>query len=133
VLRDAASGRYGHSVAGAQERRDATGRLGRRSENLDKACMQHRADRIATALATQFPDGQLRVEDQSRLHAGHAGARPEGETHFHVELISAAFAGQSRLARSRSIHDLLRAEFEGGLHALSLRLLTPAEAAAAGN
>lgn len=93
--------------------------------------MQRRADRIATALATQFPDARIRVEDQSGLHAGHAGARPEGETHFHVVLVSAAFAGQSRVARSRAVHDLLRSELDSGLHALSLRLLTPAEAAAA--
>jgi len=94
--------------------------------------MQTRAERIAAALIAQFPDAQLDVQDQSALHAGHAGARPEGETHFHVAIVTAAFADQSRVARSRAVHDLLRAEFDGGLHALSLRLSTPSEAASPG-
>lgn len=94
--------------------------------------MKRRADRITAALAARFPGAVLRVEDQSHQHAGHAGARPEGETHFHVVVVAAEFAGLSRLARSRAVHDILREELDGGLHALSLQLLTPPEAAAQG-
>ncbi|MFC7543482.1 BolA family protein [Siccirubricoccus deserti] len=50
------------------------------------------------------------------------------ETHYSVQVVSPAFAGQSRLTRSRAVHAVLAAEFGGGLHALSLRLLTPEEA-----
>ena len=49
----------------------------------------------------------LEIVDESHLHAGHAGARPEGETHFRVRVVAAAFDGKSRLERHRMIHRLL--------------------------
>jgi BolA protein len=45
-------------------------------------------------------------------------------------MVAAALQGQSRLARSRAVHEALDAEFKTGLHALSLKLQTPDEAAA---
>ncbi|GGC54212.1 cell division protein BolA [Siccirubricoccus deserti] len=90
--------------------------------------MPTRAERIRTALEAAFPPARIIVQDDSYRHAGHAGARPEGETHYSVQVVSPAFAGQSRLTRSRAVHAVLAAEFGGGLHALSLRLLTPEEA-----
>ncbi|MCO6415408.1 BolA/IbaG family iron-sulfur metabolism protein [Siccirubricoccus sp. KC 17139] len=95
--------------------------------------MPSRAERLATALEAAFPPAEVRVADDSAQHAGHAGAAPGGETHFSVLVISPAFAGMSRLARSRAAHAALAAEFGGGMHALSLRLLTPEEAAASGS
>ncbi|MBX9699000.1 MAG: BolA family transcriptional regulator, partial [Acetobacteraceae bacterium] len=68
------------------------------------------------------------VQDDSHRHAGHAGARPEGETHYSVAVVSPAFAGLSRVARSRAVHERLAAEFGTGLHALALTLRTPEEA-----
>lgn len=93
--------------------------------------MTRRADRIRAALEAAFAPAQVQVTDDSARHAGHAGARPEGETHYSVLVVSPAFAGQSRVARSRAAHAVLEAEFAGGLHALALRLLTPEEAARA--
>lgn len=90
---------------------------------------QDRADRIRTALEAALAPAQVTVQDDSGKHVGHAGARPEGQTHYSVIVVSPAFAGQSRVARSRTVHALLDAEFQGGLHALALRLLTPEEAA----
>lgn len=90
--------------------------------------MSTRAERIAAALHAAFPHAAVAVADDSHLHAGHAGARPQGETHYSVQVVAAAFAGQGRLARSRAVHALLDPEFATGLHALSLRLLTPEEA-----
>jgi BolA protein len=87
-----------------------------------------RADRIRAALEAAFAPARVHVTDDSARHAGHAGARPEGETHYSVLVISPVFAGQSRVARSRAVHAALAAEFAGGLHALALRLLTPEEA-----
>lgn len=87
-----------------------------------------RADRIAEALRTAFPPAVVEVVDDSHRHAGHAGARPEGETHYSVRVVSPAFAGMSRVARSRAVHDVLAGEFSGGLHALALTLRTPEEA-----
>lgn len=70
---------------------------------------------------------RLEVIDESHLHAGHAGARPEGESHFRVEIVSPRFIGKSRVDRQRMIYKLLDNEFVNGLHALSLKALTPEE------
>ena len=92
-------------------------------------------DRITEKLTAGFQPQHLEVIDESHRHAGHAGVRHgdghaphTGETHFHVEIVSAAFVGQSRVARQRAIYDLLAAEFKDGVHALSLRTQTPDEA-----
>jgi BolA protein len=90
--------------------------------------MPHRADRIAAALRAAFPPAEVEVADDSHRHAGHAGARPEGETHYSVRVVSPAFAGMSRVARSRAVHEALATEFAGGMHALALTLRTPEEA-----
>ncbi len=93
------------------------------------AGMTGRAERMERVLRAAFAPSLLAVEDQSARHAGHAGARPEGETHFQVVMVSAAFEGRSRVDRQRAVNAALGAEFASGLHALSLVLRTPAEAA----
>ena len=90
--------------------------------------MTTRADRIRQALEAAFPPARVSVADDSHRHAGHAGAAPGGETHYTVTVVSPAFAGLSRVARSRAAHAALAAEFGSGLHALSLQLATPEEA-----
>lgn len=90
-----------------------------------------RAHRIHELLNARLAPAEVTVQDDSHQHAGHAGAAPGGETHYSVRVVSPAFAGQSRVARSRAVHALLEAEFGTGLHALSLCLLTPDEAAVA--
>ena len=87
-----------------------------------------RADRIAEVLHSGFAPVALQVTDDSRLHAGHAGAAPGGETHYSVAMVAAAFHGMNRVARSRAVHQALAAEFEGGMHALALTLRAPDEA-----
>jgi BolA protein len=91
--------------------------------------MSARAARIETLLRQHFAPVALRVEDDSASHAGHAGAQPGGETHFNVTLVSAAFRGQSRVARSRAVHGVLAEELASGLHALALTLRSPEEIA----
>lgn len=86
-----------------------------------------RAARIEALLRHHLAPTALQVRDDSAQHAGHAGAAPGGETHYSVTVVSAAFAGQSRVARSRLVHALLQDEFAGGLHALALSLRTPEE------
>ena len=86
-----------------------------------------RAARIERALQAAFAPGTLLVVDDSAKHAGHAGAAPGGETHYSVLLVSPAFAGVNRVARSRAVHEALAAEFANGLHALALTLRTPEE------
>ncbi len=76
-----------------------------------------------------FAPASLRIIDDSARHAGHAGARPEGETHYSVLVVAKAFHGMNRVARSRAVHQAVAAEFDTGLHALSLTLRTPEEVA----
>ena len=86
-----------------------------------------RAERIEQALTGALVPTRLMVADDSHKHAGHAGARPEGETHYRIEVVSAAFEGKSRVERQRLVNEILAAEFDGGLHALQMKTLAPAE------
>ncbi|MBK8544642.1 MAG: BolA family transcriptional regulator [Caulobacteraceae bacterium] len=81
-----------------------------------------RAERIETQLRERFSPVHFVLTDQSASHAGHAGARPGGETHYHLAMQAAAFEGLSRVARQRLVYDTLREEFDTGLHALTLDL-----------
>lgn len=85
------------------------------------------ADSIERKLREALQPIRLEVIDESALHAGHGGARPEGETHFRVEVTAACFAGQKRLARQRRVYQVLAAELAGPVHALSVRALAPGE------
>lgn len=87
------------------------------------------ASRVRAKLTAALAPERLEIIDESFRHAGHAGARPEGETHFRVEIVSAAFEGQPRLSRQRRVHEILAEELKSDIHALSLVTLTPAEAA----
>lgn len=69
----------------------------------------------------------LEVRDESHLHAGHAGARPEGESHFRVLIVSCAFEGHARVARQRMVNAALRDELRNDVHALAMKTLTPDE------
>jgi BolA protein len=89
--------------------------------------MTTRADRIDQILRGRFAPALLRVQDDSAQHAGHAGATAGGQTHYSVLLVADSFRGESRVARSRRVHDALAAEFADGLHALALTLRTPEE------
>lgn len=86
-----------------------------------------RAARIERILRDTFAPSTLLVVDDSAKHAGHAGAAPGGETHYSVLVVSPAFVGVNRVARSRAVHDVLAGELAGGLHALALTLRTPDE------
>lgn len=74
---------------------------------------------------------RLDIVDESALHAGHAGARPGGETHFRVEIVSPRFAGLSRIARQRLVHAILAEDLKTNVHALALKTLAPEEDAQA--
>ncbi len=87
------------------------------------------AQSIRTKLEAAFQPQHLVVEDESHRHAGHAGARPEGETHFRVTMVAPGFAGMSRVDRSRRVHEALADELKGPVHALALSLKAPGEGA----
>jgi BolA protein len=82
---------------------------------------------IRHKLEAAFAPAHLVVVDESRLHAGHAGAREGGESHFRVEIVSSAFVGMSRLDRQRRINIVLAEELAGPVHALSLTARAPGE------
>ncbi|HTT80055.1 MAG TPA: BolA family protein [Stellaceae bacterium] len=82
---------------------------------------------IRRKLTERLAPLRLEIVDESHRHAGHAGARPEGETHFAVTIVSAAFAGLSRVARQRIIYDILAEQLADRVHALSLKTLAPEE------
>jgi BolA family transcriptional regulator, general stress-responsive regulator len=85
------------------------------------------ANTIRSKLTNRFAPTRLDVVDESDRHAGHAGARSEGETHFAITIVSAAFAGQGRVARQRLVYQTLAEELATRVHALSLTTLTAEE------
>ena len=86
-------------------------------------------NKITEKLTQALTPAHLEVIDESHLHAGHSGTRPEGETHFRFRIVASAFAGLSRLQRQRKVMELLSEELQGPVHALAMRLKTPEEAA----
>jgi BolA family transcriptional regulator, general stress-responsive regulator len=83
------------------------------------------AEQIETLLRAALAPVALQVNDDSHLHAGHAGAR-EGR-HFSVALTSARFTGLSRVARHRLVYDSLGPLASQGVHALAIVAKAPDE------
>ena len=87
------------------------------------------ANEIRARLARLEPQ-RLELVDESASHAGHAGARPEGESHFRLLIVAAAFNGRSRIDRQRMVYSALGELLRTDVHALSITALSPAEDAA---
>ncbi len=84
------------------------------------------ASDIESTLRAALDPSELTVQDDSHLHAGHAGAR-EGR-HFSVRLVGECFTGLSRVARHRLVYDALKPQMQSGIHALALDTRAPGEA-----
>ena len=84
-------------------------------------------DVITKKLTEAFAPASLDVQDESHLHKGHAGHRPEGQTHYRVYIVSDAFNGKSRIDRHRMINAALAGELAGGVHALAIHASAPGE------
>jgi BolA protein len=78
-------------------------------------------------LQRTFQPTRLDVINESHLHAGHRTSPGTGESHFRVLMVSAVFAGKSRLQRHRLVNEALAAELKGKVHALALDLRAPDE------
>ena len=76
-------------------------------------------------LAALQPDS-IDIGDDSALHAGHAGAA-SGGGHYSLRIVSARFAGQSRVARHRLVYAALGSLMQHQIHALALNALAPGE------
>jgi BolA protein len=84
-------------------------------------------DAIHKKLTSAFAPTRLEIEDDSARHAGHAGSREGGESHFNVTIQAAAFAGEGKVARQRMVYRALADELAGPVHALSVKALAPGE------
>ena len=84
-------------------------------------------ERIEAALREALAPESLLVSDESHLHAGHGGARAGGETHYRVDVVSAAFAGLGRVDRHRLVNAALARELATGVHALAIAARAPGE------
>ena len=88
--------------------------------------MSDRVERIRKTLETALLPSELEVRDDSHKHVGHAGAR-DGRGHFHVRIVSAAFAGLAPLARHRAVYAALDTMMVTDIHALAIDARTPQE------
>ena len=81
--------------------------------------------RISGKLSAEFAPLRLEVIDESHQHHGHAGARPEGESHFRVRIVAEAFRGKSRVEQHRMVNAVLADELRMRVHALAIEVSPP--------
>jgi BolA family transcriptional regulator, general stress-responsive regulator len=86
----------------------------------------NRYDMIRARLSTTLAPTELDLQDDSHLHAGHAGAKSGG--HFSLRIVSAQFAGMRALSRHQLVYRSLGELMQTEIHALSITALTPDEA-----
>jgi len=79
-------------------------------------------DAIVAKLSSKFAPSTLEVLDESARHQGHAGSRPEGETHFRIRIVADSLAGKSRIAQHREIMETLAQELRSGVHAVAIEV-----------
>ena len=80
-------------------------------------------DDIEKKLSLKFAPTHLEVLDESENHRGHAGSRPQGETHFRVRITSGALDTLTRVAQHRAVMETLDAELKSGVHALAIEVV----------
>jgi len=85
-----------------------------------------RVELIRRRLQEAFQPEELLVKDQSHLHVGHEGAK-DGKGHFEVVIVSASFAGLSRIRRHQLVYDALDELMRTDIHALRIRASSPTE------
>jgi BolA family transcriptional regulator, general stress-responsive regulator len=94
--------------------------------DLEPAAMRVE-QQITNKLRQAFAPVSLEVVNDSDRHRGHAGSPGTAESHFTIKVVSASFAGKSRLERHRMVNDVLAEELKGPVHALAISALTPEE------
>ncbi|MFN4088228.1 MAG: BolA family protein [Alphaproteobacteria bacterium] len=83
------------------------------------------AEQMRRKLELALSPAELEIADDSHLHAGHAGARPGGESHFRIRVVASAFRGLTRVERQRRIYAVLTEELSGPVHALQITASAP--------
>jgi BolA protein len=84
-------------------------------------------DILTEKLVKAFAPDSVEVIDESQQHIGHAGHRPEGQTHYRIYIVAKAFSGKSRLERHRMINAVAAEELKNGIHALAIHADAPGE------
>jgi BolA protein len=84
-------------------------------------------DLITRTLSERLAPSELAVTDESEQHRGHSGWREGGQTHFRIDIVSAAFIGKSRVERHRMVNESVREAFDRGIHALAVKAHAPGE------
>ncbi len=85
------------------------------------------AAEITRRLTQALNPTHIVVRDDSEMHRGHAGHDARGESHFTVEIVSAAFEGQNRVARQRAVNAALAELLVERVHALAIKAKAPGE------
>ena len=85
---------------------------------------EERRARIEQKIRERLPALHVEVQDESHLHAGHAGAR-EGGGHFRAVIVAEGFQGKTRVAAQRLVYQALSDEMGAHIHALAMTTLTP--------
>ncbi|MEN9629107.1 MAG: hypothetical protein RJA10_2334 [Pseudomonadota bacterium] len=84
------------------------------------------AQGIEADLRRALQPESFELQDDSHLHAGHAGAREGG--HYTVRVVAGCFTGLGRVARHRLVYSALGPLAPRGIHALAIEALAPGEA-----
>jgi len=85
--------------------------------------MIKRKKRIETILNSSFSNYQIKVSDNSARHKGHNNFDGNQESHFLIVLKSPNKLSESKIVIHRKINDLLRKEYQTGLHALEIKII----------
>jgi BolA protein len=88
--------------------------------------MTDRITQIRERLDAALSPVALEIDDESHLHAGHAGAR-DGRGHFRVMIVSPAFNGLNRIKRHQLVYGSLGEMMQSDIHALSIQAYSPDE------
>jgi intracellular septation protein len=96
------------------------------SKAAHKPAAQNREQRLRERLQSRFAPAQLTIEDESHMHAGHAGAA-DGHSHFRIRIVAEAFRGIPTLARHRLVYAAVDDMLKSDIHALAIEALAPAE------
>ena len=80
------------------------------------------AERITAALEAQLQPQHIELVNESHMHSG-----PGSETHWNLIIVSPSFDGERLVRRQRAVYKALNAEMQDGIHALTMKTLTPAE------
>jgi BolA family transcriptional regulator, general stress-responsive regulator len=95
--------------------------------NQTETVVTPRVDRIRDRLHAAFRPTRLDVVDDSHRHVGHPSVAADGRGHFTVVIVSASFAGMSKVDRHRAVYDAVQDLLATDIHAMSIHAFAPGE------